>query len=1183
MITVLLAALGVVGAVSLNNKADAKVMRYTEGDLEWNYTIDDSVVNSSATDVYLGNISTISSDITIPASFTDEYGTHAVNTIGRSTISGADSFFDGCEFSSKVIIDIDASACTGLERINSYAFYGKTRINEIRLPKTVSSIGSDVCASCADTTIYTENPNIIFEGTYDGWVKYNAPSRSTALDFVGTSRYTSNGTVTYRVDFDKAENGAQLSDAPLKTYAYIGPDRDLAALTAVSELSWYDFAGYYTEKGGKGTRYYDSKGKLLQDITADMTLYAHYIPNDFTITYHNVESWEVLDAPKKYTYHSGIACLYQPERTGYTFQGWYDNEAFEGNPVTKIDNTEHGDKVLFAKWEVNRYRIQYSCPDGVTGYMEEQIVKYGENATLNPVKYTKAGYIFYQWNTKEDGSGISYKDQQEVMNLSTEMDSVITLYPIFHASNDMPVEIIITYKALPGQEDEVVTDTRYGTTGEQMLIDPAAYAKPGFQIPGKQLLTVKGEEKYNTTELVFEREEYQVTLEPGKGVKEVEGLGTYQYGQTAVLKAVPEEGYTVTGYKVVRGSGKGTQVIDGKLTIEILEETEIAVEVKGISYRISYELNGGSFRSEDYIEEYTHGEKTMLPTNVSKVGFRFIGWYDEAGNKVEKIGVEETGSKIYYAKYGEGIYHIQYHTDGGTLSGNYAQSYKWNVGAALPTESNIKKEGYSFLGWWDGKSIVNKILKTDSEDKDLYALWQSNSTTVMSVVNGLAVEEIQAESKTVALAAVTSKNTGYYYKQLNNIEKRLYHTLYNVYRFVPSQKKILYDGCIDVTATEKISTANGYSASVALVFDHPEIYWLRGFGIFSFENGKKLRFSPYDAYRTYLADAEMYEGYFKNALKAIGIHSKDSVYTKIKKINEYIVKEYSYNISGYTLNESTSNDTRSVGRMLASKIGCCEGYARLAKVFCDYYGIECVLVKSKTHMWNNVKVGGKWYTLDVTWNENKKDGKGTISTNDYFLKGLISTLINDSGNEHTTVKYNYVDINGKPITEYGCFNAPTLSYTDYKVPTTLPSKNTRKVIGAIKYKVTKSVAKNGTVSVVGVKNKKIAKATIPATIKINGYSFLVTEVGSKAFYNCKKIKSVTVGKNVKKIGSKAFYKAKKLKKVTIKSKKLKTVGKNAWKGINKKAVIKVPKSKKKAYRKLLNKKSGFTKNMKFRN
>ena len=64
-----------------------------------------------------------------------------------------------------------------------------------------------------------------------------------------------------------------------------------------------------------------------------------------------------------------------------------------------------------------------------------------------------------------------------------------------------------------------------------------------------------------------------------------------------------------------------------------------------------------------------------------------------------------------------------------------------------------------------------------------------------------------------------------------------------------------------------------------------------------------------------------------------------------------------------------------------------------------------------------------------------------------------------------------------------------------------------------------------------------------------------------------------MAKEIKTIGANAFYKCTKLKNIVIKSKnlKLKNVGKKAFKGINSKALIKVPKSKYKAYKNILTK------------
>ena len=56
------------------------------------------------------------------------------------------------------------------------------------------------------------------------------------------------------------------------------------------------------------------------------------------------------------------------------------------------------------------------------------------------------------------------------------------------------------------------------------------------------------------------------------------------------------------------------------------------------------------------------------------------------------------------------------------------------------------------------------------------------------------------------------------------------------------------------------------------------------------------------------------------------------------------------------------------------------------------------------------------------------------------------------------------------------------------------------------------------------------------------------------------------------IGKKAFYNCKKLKKIVVKTSTLKKVGANAFKGINAKATIRVPKKKLAAYKKLLKEK-----------
>ena len=98
----------------------------------------------------------------------------------------------------------------------------------------------------------------------------------------------------------------------------------------------------------------------------------------------------------------------------------------------------------------------------------------------------------------------------------------------------------------------------------------------------------------------------------------------------------------------------------------------------------------------------------------------------------------------------------------------------------------------------------------------------------------------------------------------------------------------------------------------------------------------------------------------------------------------------------------------------------------------------------------------------------------------------------------------------------------------------------------VKYQITGNTSKSGyTAKVIGLKSKKLKKATIAKTIKYNGRKYQVTEIGSKAFGGCKK-----------------------LKKITIKAKRMYAAD-STFKSISKKAKISVPKKSKAFYKAMI--------------
>ena len=160
---------------------------------------------------------------------------------------------------------------------------------------------------------------------------------------------------------------------------------------------------------------------------------------------------------------------------------------------------------------------------------------------------------------------------------------------------------------------------------------------------------------------------------------------------------------------------------------------------------------------------------------------------------------------------------------------------------------------------------------------------------------------------------------------------------------------------------------------------------------------------------------------------------------------------------------------------------------------------------------------------------------------------------------------------------------PTPAITSAPTVTPTPSvsvgtKITDKKTGNI-YKVTSSRSSSQTVAFIG--NKVKTSVTIPATIKIKGATYKVTEISTNAFKNNRKLKKVVIGQNIVKIGKNAFYGCKKLTSITIKSSRLtlKNIGKNAFKNTSPKATVKVPKKQKVLYNQIL-KKRGLNKKAK---
>ena len=97
-----------------------------------------------------------------------------------------------------------------------------------------------------------------------------------------------------------------------------------------------------------------------------------------------------------------------------------------------------------------------------------------------------------------------------------------------------------------------------------------------------------------------------------------------------------------------------------------------------------------------------------------------------------------------------------------------------------------------------------------------------------------------------------------------------------------------------------------------------------------------------------------------------------SEFEKAKAIHDYIIMNVDYDYANY-LNNTVPNQSYTALGVLKYKTAVCAGYAKAFQLMCQLAGLECTYIVGDTpqgaHAWNQIKIDGKWYNADVTWDD----------------------------------------------------------------------------------------------------------------------------------------------------------------------------------------------------------------------
>lgn len=124
--------------------------------------------------------------------------------------------------------------------------------------------------------------------------------------------------------------------------------------------------------------------------------------------------------------------------------------------------------------------------------------------------------------------------------------------------------------------------------------------------------------------------------------------------------------------------------------------TELTVQWTAPTYAVTLNTNGGTINNGN-VTEYTYGVGATLPTDVTRTGYTFKGWYyneNLTGSPVTAIGDTETGNKEYWAKWEINQYTVTVKPENGEADITITQDYGTPI-----TAPTLTREGYTFIGW----------------------------------------------------------------------------------------------------------------------------------------------------------------------------------------------------------------------------------------------------------------------------------------------------------------------------------------------------------------------------------------------------------------------------------------------------------------------------------------------------
>jgi len=464
------------------------------------------------------------------------------------------------------------------------------------------------------------------------------------------------------------------------------------------------------------------------------------------------------------TQESGTSFGTRPTTTkpGYDFAGWYSDEGLTSNFGSSPYILGVNDINLYAKWSLKTYSISYVLNSGTNSVSNPTTYTYEQSVTLQ--EPTRTGYTFMGWYISSSFSGTA------VTSIPLGSTFTKTFYAKWVLTN-----YTLDYQLNGGTNSSTnpLSFTKISATITLKAPIRAGYTFGGWyttsNFSGTAILTIPlGSMGDKLIYAKWIENIYNIGYVLNGGTNSISNPATYSEvpisSSTVNLQSPTRAGYTFMGWYTTSNltGSPVTSIPAGSIGNKTFwAKWEIN------SLTLSFNSNGGSTVSSIVKNA---GVLITAPTNPTKTGYTFGGWYTESSltNAFTFTATTKmpTSNTILYAKWTPTSYSIIYNIGQGVQNNLNPTSYTINDAIVL---YNPTKVGYTFDGWYVGwyfdsnADAVNSGYNTGvTGNLEFHAHWTLNSYTIsFQTDNSTTIPSITQTFGTAITAPENPIRTGF--------------------------------------------------------------------------------------------------------------------------------------------------------------------------------------------------------------------------------------------------------------------------------------------------------------------------------------------------------------------------------------------------------------------------------------